>query len=146
MDDRELTFMIKGQSSDYQDLAVQCAVVWRVADAARLGERVDFTIDWRSGAPLAKPEDQIRSVLTGLVLQFADTYLKQTGVQALLIAGLAPLQAVLHAAFRADPTLTGMGLEIVSIRVSAPTPSSELSRSCNRRPLRACNKRLTKRS
>ena len=83
---------------------------------------------------MAKPEDQIRSVLPGLVLQFADTYLKQTGVQALLIAGLAPLQAVLHAAFRADPTLTGMGLEIVSIRVSALTPSSELPRALQSPP------------
>ncbi|WP_338550310.1 hypothetical protein [Roseovarius phycicola] len=29
--DRELTFLVKSQSSDYQDLAVQGTVLWRVA-------------------------------------------------------------------------------------------------------------------
>lgn len=129
MDDRELTFMIKGQSNDYQDLAVQGTLVWRVADPADVASRVDFTIDLAKGLHRSKPEDQIRSVLIGLVREFADTYLRQSGVRALLEAGLAPLQAAVNAGFRADPTVTGMGLAIVSIRVAALTPSSELYRA-----------------
>lgn len=129
MDDRELTFMIKGQSSDYQDLAVQGVIAWRVADAARLGGRVDFTINLANGNHIGQPEDQIRSVLNGLVREFADTYLKKLGVRDLLENGLAPLQAAINAGFDGDPTLNQMGLEIVSVRVSALTPSSELSRA-----------------
>ncbi|TQV78468.1 SPFH domain-containing protein [Denitrobaculum tricleocarpae] len=129
MDDRELNFMIKGQSSDYQDLAVQGVVSWRVVDAQRLGERVDFSIDLKSGRSAGKPQDQIRSVLNGLVREFADTHLKKYGVRELLEKGLAPLQAAINAGFTEDPTLTSMGLEIVSVRVAALTPSSELSRA-----------------
>ncbi|MDF1735449.1 MAG: SPFH domain-containing protein [Minwuia sp.] len=129
MDDRELTFMIRGQSSDYQDLAVQGSVLWRVTDAEVLSRRVDFTIDLSGGGHVSKPQDQIQSVLTGLVRQFADTYLKHMDVRQLLEAGLAPLQAAINSGFVDDPTLTGMGLEIVHVRVAGLTPSPELYRA-----------------
>lgn len=129
MDDRELSFMIKSQSSDYQDLAVQGSVNWRVADAEVLGQRVDYVIDLKNGQPVGKPEDQIKSVIIGLVREFGDTYVKNSGVRALLEAGLAPLQAAINEGFAANSTLSGMGLEIVSIRVAALSPSPELSRA-----------------
>lgn len=129
MDDRELIFMIKGQSSDFQDLAVQGSVIWRVGDADRLASRVDFGIDVKKGVHLGKPEEQIRSVLTGLVSAFSDTYLKDKGVRDLLEAGLAPVQTAIEAGFDSDPTLDAMGLEVVSTRVSALSPSSELYRA-----------------
>lgn len=129
MADRELTFMVKNQSADYQDLAAQGTVLWRVADAKLLANRVNFTIDLKSGEALAKPEDQIRSILSGLVREFSDTYLKGLGVREALDAGLAPLQAAIRAGFVADPTLEAMGLEVISVRVSALSPSSELARA-----------------
>ncbi|RYG89650.1 band 7 protein [Loktanella sp. IMCC34160] len=129
MNDRELIFMIKGQSSDYQDLAVQGSVIWRVADADKIANRIDFGIDVNKGVQLGKPEDQIKSVLTGLVRAFADAYLKNKSVRELLEAGLSPVQAAIADGFGADPTVSGMGLEVVSIRVSALTPSAELSRA-----------------
>ena len=129
MNDRELIFMIKGQSSDYQDLAVQGSVTWRVGDADKVASRVDFGIDINKGVRLGKPEEQIKSVLTGLVREFADAYLKDKGVRNLLEAGLSPVQAAIAAGFGADPTLDAMGLEVVSIRVSALSPSSELYRA-----------------
>ncbi|RED10660.1 SPFH domain-containing protein [Pontivivens insulae] len=129
MNDRELIFMIKGQSSDYQDLAVQGSVIWRVVDADKVASRIDFGIDINRGVRLSKPEEQIKSVLTGLVRQFSDAYLKDKGVRDLLEAGLSPVQAAITDGFQADPTLDGMGLEVVSIRVSALSPSPEVYRA-----------------
>ena len=129
MDDRELTFMVKGQSADYQDIAVQGILSWRVADAVRLAERVDFSINLRNGALTGQPETQIRSILNGLIGEFSDTYLKKSGVRELLENGLSPLQGAINAGFSSDPTLNQMGLEIVSVRISALTPSPELSRA-----------------
>lgn len=129
MNDREMVFMIKGQSFDYQDLAVQGSVIWRVADADKIASRIDFGIDVNKGVYLDNPEEQIKSVLTALVREFADAYLKNKGVRELLEAGLSPVQAAIAAGFRADPTVDGMGLEVVSIRISALTPSAELVRA-----------------
>lgn len=127
--DRELTFLVKSQSSDYQDLAVQGTILWRVADAARLSDRVDFALDLKTGKPQGKPEDHIRSVLSGLARQFADDYLKPLGVRAVLEAGLAPMQAALNAGFASDPTAGDMGLEVIAVRVASLAPSSELARA-----------------
>ncbi|MEL7347566.1 MAG: SPFH domain-containing protein, partial [Pseudomonadota bacterium] len=127
--DRELPFMVKTQSADYQDLAVQGMILWRVEDAERLADRVDFTLDLWTGEPQAKPEDHIRSILTGLAREFADSYLKGLGVRAVLEAGLAPLQAALNAGFAEDPTAADLGLTVFAVRVAALTPTSELARA-----------------
>ena len=127
--DRELTFMVKSQSADYQDLAVQGTILWRVEDAERLADRVDFTLDLKTGLHRAKPEDHIQSILTGLAREFADSYLKQLGVRAVLEAGLAPLQSAVNAGFAAEPTSEDMGLAVIAVRVAALTPTSELARA-----------------
>ncbi|MEO8531969.1 MAG: SPFH domain-containing protein, partial [Deltaproteobacteria bacterium] len=129
MADRELTFLVKGQSADYQDITVQGVVLWRVADPERLGDRMDFAIDLKSGVNLAKPEDQLRSILTGLVREFSDSYVKRAGVRDLLDAGLAPLQSDINAKFAAERSLPDMGLQIIFVRVAALSPSSELARA-----------------
>lgn len=127
--DRELPFMVHSKTADYQDLAVNGAILWRVADPALLTERVDFTIDLVTGEHTEKPEDQIRSTLTGQVREFSDTYLKVLGVRAALDAGLAPLQEAIRMGFAADPTLEQMGLQVIAVRVAALAPSSELMRA-----------------
>lgn len=127
--DREMTFMVKSQSADYQDLAAQGTILWSVADVAQLGDRVDFSVDLKSGKHVSKPEDHITSVLTGLVREFADSYIKKMGVRELLEAGLAPLQARINKGFADDPTLAQMGLAVVAVRVADLSPSPELARA-----------------
>jgi len=129
MDDRATTLMLKGQSADFQDLAVQGTVIWRVADAERLGDRVDFTIDLMTGKPAGQPIESIAEVVISLAREFADSHLKAAGVRALLEQGVARLQAALVAGFAGDATLQGMGIDIVAIRVAALTPTSELARA-----------------
>ena len=51
MDDRETTLFLKGRSLDFQDIAVQGSVIWHIEDPARVAERIDFTIDLKSGLP-----------------------------------------------------------------------------------------------
>jgi regulator of protease activity HflC (stomatin/prohibitin superfamily) len=129
MADREMTFIINAQSSDFQDLAVQGSILWRVVDPDRLSDRVDFTLDLRTGMPLAEPEAQIVTLLTGLVREFADSYIKGLGVRDLLEAGLSPLQAALNRGLDRSETLPDMGLSVITARVTALRPSTELARA-----------------
>src|SRR5882757_1891174 len=55
MDDREMTLFVKGRSQDFQTIAVQGTIGWHVVDPARLAERVDFSIDLRSGKLRGEP-------------------------------------------------------------------------------------------
>lgn len=128
-DDRQLSFFFKGESADFQELSVQGTLMWRVANPVSLGDRIDFTVDLDLGLHVGQPIDQIHAVLTGLVQQFANAYLKEMGVRELLKAGIAPLQAAILNSFTSDHTLDEMGLELVGVSVAGLAPSSELSRA-----------------
>ncbi len=129
MDDRQLPFVLKGQSADFQELTLQGTVIWRVADPETLGERIDFTLDLKTGLSLGEPMDQLTALLVSLVGQFANNYLAGHGVRDLLDAGVAPLQATVVEGFASDTSLAAMGLTLVGIRIAALQPSSELARA-----------------
>ena len=129
VDDRQMNFVLKGQSGDFQELTVQGNVVWRVRDPLILGERIDFTVDLRTGLSVGQPIEQINNVLVALVQKFSYVYLKQRGVRALLESGVAPLQAAVSDAFSDEQTLAAMGLELVGTNIADLAPSSELSRA-----------------
>src|ERR1700749_2339179 len=49
VDDRELPLLFHGRTADFQDLAVQASVTFRVTDPAVAAARIDFSIDPDSG-------------------------------------------------------------------------------------------------
>jgi len=129
MDDREMALFVKGRSRDFQAVAVQGTLTWRVADPERLAARVDFSIGLFTGAWTAEPIQRIETRIAGLANQAALQYLAQAPVRALLDAGPEPLRAALEAALAADPALADTGLEIAAIRLTNLAPTSELERA-----------------
>lgn len=129
MDDREQPFLLNGQSADYQDLAVQGQIVWRVVDPELLGDRIDFTISLRDGYHVGQPMDQIGNVLVALTRQFTNDYLKRLSIRELLERGVTPLRSAVSMGFSEDRTLGAMGLELVNANIEGLAPSSELARA-----------------
>lgn len=129
MDDRDLPFLFNSRSRDFQEITVQGLIVWRVADPERVTDRIDFSIDLAQGRHIGQPLDQIATLLTGQAQQAAAQYVAGLDVQALLAAGVAPLQTTAEAGFSAAERLAAMGLEVVAVRVSDISPSSELKRA-----------------
>lgn len=129
MDDREMALFVKGRSQDFQTVAVQGTLTWRVADPELLAARIDFTIGLNSGSWTAEPIQRIETRLAGLVNQAVLQYLAQARVQALLDAGPDPLRGVLQAALTGDTALSEIGLEVVAIRLTNLAPSTELERA-----------------
>jgi hypothetical protein len=81
VDDRELSILFHGRSSDFQDVTAQCVVAYRILDPATLATRVDFTIDLASGAYLRQPLEKIALLLTELSHQHASSYIGGTPIQ-----------------------------------------------------------------
>lgn len=129
MDDREMTLFVKGRSRDFQAVAVQGTLAWRVADPLRLAERVDFSVALTSGRHQGEPVECIETRLAGLVNQATSQYLAEAPVRSLLDAGLDPLRLRLEAAVGADPSLAEIGIAVVAIRLTGIAPSSELERA-----------------
>src|SRR5215213_5340551 len=59
IDDRELPFLFHARSADFQELTVQGAITFRVADPRLLAQRVDFTADLASGRWTQAPLEQV---------------------------------------------------------------------------------------
>ncbi|PSJ42988.1 SPFH domain-containing protein [Allosphingosinicella deserti] len=129
MDDREMALFVKGRSQDFQSVAVQGTLTWRVADPELLASRVDFSIGLFTGAHQAEPIQRIETRLAGLVNQAALQHLAHAPVRALLDAGPEPLRRALEVALTADPAVADIGIELVAIRLTNLAPTSELERA-----------------
>ena len=129
MDDREMGLFVKGRSQDFQDVAVQGRISWRVAEPERLAARVDFTIGLVTGERRGEPLDQIEGRIAGLAHQAAAQYLIEQPVRALLDAGLEPLRQRIESALDGASALGDIGVEIITVRLSSIAPSSELERA-----------------
>ncbi|MCP3902041.1 MAG: band 7 protein [Planctomycetes bacterium] len=129
VDDRELPFLFHGRSRDFQDAVVQGVISYRVADAGKLAERVDFTVDLESGAHRHKPMEKLAGLFTDLSQQFALEYLVHTDLEAILADGVEEMRSRIEGGLREDRGFREMGLEIVSVRVGAIKPEAEVERA-----------------
>lgn len=129
LDDRELPILFHGRSSDFQDVAVQAVLTWRVTHPQTLAHRVDFTLDLAEGTWVGEPLEQVAQLLTQLAQQLAWNWLATTPVREILTDGADPIRKLIHRGLADDENLAAMGLEIVSVRVSAIRPERELERA-----------------
>jgi regulator of protease activity HflC (stomatin/prohibitin superfamily) len=129
IDDRELPFLFHVRSADFQELTVQGAVSFRVADASRLARRVDFTLDLDSGRWVQAQLEQVAGLLTQLAQQFVIDELVRTDLRTILTGGVAPIRDRIAAGLRAEPALAELGIEVVAVRVAAVSPSAEVEKA-----------------
>lgn len=129
VDDREVSLIVHGRSSDYQDVAVQGVVTYRVVDPRIVSQRVDFTIDLVTGAHTKQPLEKIALLLAQMSHQHAWTYIATTPVKTILAEGHARIREAVETALREDTSIHDMGIEIVSVRVSSVAPTPELEKA-----------------
>jgi regulator of protease activity HflC (stomatin/prohibitin superfamily) len=129
IDDRDMVLFFKGRSKDFQAVTVQGNMTWRAANPDVLGDRVDFSIDLRSGNHTGNPIEQIEALLTGMAQEIATQYFAEASIHDLLNAGIEPLRTRLERGFAAAQRLSAMGIEIVAIRLAAIAPTADLERA-----------------
>jgi regulator of protease activity HflC (stomatin/prohibitin superfamily) len=114
---------------------VQGAISFRVGDPKRLADRVDFTVDLRSGCWREAPLEQVAALLSQLAQQFVIDELARHGLQQALARGVAPLRERISAGLADEPALPELGLEVVAVRVAAIAPASDVEKAL-RQPTR----------
>jgi regulator of protease activity HflC (stomatin/prohibitin superfamily) len=129
LDDRELPFLFHARSADFQDVAVQGTILYRVASPDVLAERVDFGLDTRTGAHARQPLDKIALVLTELAREHAAGWVARAALGRVLEEGMDRIRDLLAEGLARDPGLGAMGLEIVAARVSSVKPTPEMEKA-----------------
>ncbi len=129
IDDRELTFIFHARSADFQDVSAQGVITYRVAGPETIAERIDFSIDLVRGGYRKQPLEQLAAMLTELAQQLAHAYVGSTLVRTVLAEGQEQIRLRIEEGLQADDTLASMGLELVSVRVSAVKPAADVEKA-----------------
>jgi regulator of protease activity HflC (stomatin/prohibitin superfamily) len=127
--DRELPLMFHARTSDFQDVAVQATVTYRVADPALAAARIDFSIDPVRGAWRSTPLDQVAGLLTETVQQHSLALLAATPLTEALVTGVEMLRKSVGAAVTSDARLAETGIAVVALRVVAVRPEPEVEKA-----------------
>lgn len=129
VDDREMPLVFHGRSLDFQDVAVQGVLTYRVTDPKVLAARVDFTIDLRSGSYRREPLERLALLFSQLAEQHAAGWVSRTPIREVLAQGPEAIRDAITGALAADGTLPAMGLAVVSVRVSSVKPTPDLAKA-----------------
>jgi regulator of protease activity HflC (stomatin/prohibitin superfamily) len=129
VDDREMPLVFHGRSLDFQDVAVQGVLTYRVTDPKVLATRVDFTLDLESGGYRREPLEKLALLFAQLAEQHAAGWVSRTPIREVLADGPEAIRAAIAQGLAADKTLRAMGLAVVSIRVSSVKPTPDLAKA-----------------
>src|SRR5262245_60027517 len=112
VDDRDLNYLFKGRTHDYQELIVQGVITYRVVDPEKLAQRVDFAIDLKRGSHVKQPLEQIAILLTGIAQQAGLRVIAGAQVAELMVKGFGELADTLEQALRTHPSLEALGIAV----------------------------------
>ncbi|MFH8899108.1 SPFH domain-containing protein [Streptomyces coeruleorubidus] len=127
--DRELAMTFHARTADFQDVAVQATVTYRVSDPAVAAARLDFSIDPDTGVWRGAPLEQLGTLLAETAQQHALDLLARTPLSAALVDGVTSVRERVAAGLAAEPRLPATGIEIVAVRVVALRPEPEVERA-----------------
>lgn len=129
VDDRELPLLFHTRTADFQDLAVQASVTFRVTDPATAAARIDFSIDPDTGRWRATPLEQVGGLLTETAQQQVLGLVAGSPLAGLLADGVAEIRDRILHGLTADARLAETGITVVGARVVALRPEPEVEKA-----------------
>ena len=129
VDDRELAMTFHARTSDFQDVAVQATVTYRISDPALASARLDFSVHPDTGVWRGAPLEQLGTLLTETAQQHALAVLARTPLSSALVDGVTAVRERIAAGLGAEPRLPATGIEVVAVRVMAIRPEPEVERA-----------------
>jgi regulator of protease activity HflC (stomatin/prohibitin superfamily) len=135
IDDRELPFLFRVRSADFQEVAVQGAITFRVTDARKLAQRIDFTLDLQTGHWSQAPLEQVAGLLTQLAQQLVNDELGRLDLRTVLASGVSPVRTRIEAGLTEEHALQQLGIQLVAVRVADVSPAAEMEKAL-RQPTR----------
>jgi regulator of protease activity HflC (stomatin/prohibitin superfamily) len=129
IDDREQPLLFHGRTLDFQDVAVQATVTYRVVDPAVAAARIDFSIDPEGGRWTASPLEQLGGLLTELAQQHALDSLARVPLRQALAEGLTTIRERVAEGLAGDARLAETGIGVLDVRVVAVRAEPEVERA-----------------
>lgn len=127
--DRELPLVFHARTADFQDLAVQASVTFRVTDPATACARIDFSIDPDTGRWRGTPLEQVAGLLTETAQQQVLGMIAGSPLASVLADGIGQIRDRILHGLTADPRLAETGISVIGARVVAIRPEPEVEKA-----------------
>jgi regulator of protease activity HflC (stomatin/prohibitin superfamily) len=129
VEDIDATFMVKERCADFQDVAVQFSLTYRILDPAMVAARINFGIDLKKGLWLENPLERLSSLLSLRAVAAARALLVKVTVVEAVQKGPDALRIAVETALKGDQELIAMGLAVTGVQVTKVSPTPELEKA-----------------
>jgi regulator of protease activity HflC (stomatin/prohibitin superfamily) len=129
VEDIEATFMLGERSSDFQEIAVQVTLTYRVANPQKASQRVNFGISLDSGAWVEQPLERLHNLWAHWSRHAVRACLIEMDVAEIVRVGADRTRDALEQALRATFEVEDMGLAMVSVQVNRAAPTAEVEKA-----------------
>jgi regulator of protease activity HflC (stomatin/prohibitin superfamily) len=129
VDDRELPLLFHARTADFQDIAVQASVTFRVTDPATACARVDFSIDPATGRWRGTPLEQLGGLLTETAQQQVLGLIAASPLAETLAGGLTEIRDRILHGLAGDARLADTGITVIGARVIALKPEPDVEKA-----------------
>jgi regulator of protease activity HflC (stomatin/prohibitin superfamily) len=129
VDDRELPLLFHARTADFQDLAVQASVTFRVTDPAIVCARLDFSIHPDTGRWRGTPLEQLAGLLTETAQQHVLGLIAARPLAGVLADGVGQIRDKILTGLTTDQRLAETGIAVIGARVVAIRPEPEVEKA-----------------
>jgi regulator of protease activity HflC (stomatin/prohibitin superfamily) len=129
VDDRELPLLFHARTADFQDLAVQASVTFRVTDPATVCARIDFAIHPDTGRWRGTPLEQVAGLLTETAQQHVLSLIAARPLAGVLADGVEEIRDKILTGLTTDQRLAETGITVIGARVVAIRPEPEVEKA-----------------
>jgi regulator of protease activity HflC (stomatin/prohibitin superfamily) len=129
VDDRELPMLFHARTRDYQDVAVQGTVTFRLAAPDVAASRLDFSLDPVTGRWRSTPLDQVAGLLVETAQQHAAQLVARQTLAETIAAGVGAVRQVVGQGLAADARLAEVGVTVVAVRVMGIRPEPDVEKA-----------------
>src|ERR1700690_2317339 len=119
VDDRELPLLFHARTADFQDLAVQASVTFRVTDPAIACTRIDFSVDPDTGRWRGTPLEQVGGLLTETAQQQVLGLDASRPLASVLADGVSEIRGRILHGLTTDTRLAETGIAVIGARAGA---------------------------
>lgn len=123
----DVPFVFEEMSADFQEITIQGALNYRVADPGSLSAALDYSVDVRGRHVSDDPENLNERLIQAAQVR-AHAFAQQHGMQQLLTAA-ASLSVELEAALRESSVTTRLGIELLSLHVLSIKAAPEMAKA-----------------
>lgn len=123
----DLPFVFNLITSDFQTVAIQGQLTYRVTDAKCLAALLDFSVK-PGGAYVSEDPDKLKERLISAAQVFCQTLAGRMNIRQALVSSETVSTEVM-AALKASKTVTTLGLEVLAFSVLAVRPTPEMAKA-----------------